>query len=452
MRTLLPTLVMALLAVAALVTAVPDAAAQNLFARPGELPKIDARTQAAIVDSVTTAIDTIYVIKETADRIIAHLREQLAAGAYKELTDPVLLAQRLDADARTIYNDHHFGIAALKPYDAAVEGAPGDPQDSERAQRSLRAQNFGFKKVEILPGNIGYLEFDRFAPTEVAGETAAAAMNFLANTHALIIDLRQNGGGNASMIRLLAGYLFAEQQHLINWYVRDTDETVQSHSLDFVPGKRMADIPVYVLTSDFTGSAAEEFTFDLKHLERATIVGDTTGGGGHTVATSTMTFKGFRIGMRIPYGRAYDPKTGQGWEGVGVIPDVAVPSAQALTVAHAAALARLEDEVEDEQTRFELAWARQDLEGKLHPLELTLDQLSECVGTFGPRRIFIEGGRLQYQREGRPQLALQPLGADLFRVGDLDYFRLRFERDASGKVVRLVGLYSDGREEANDRS
>jgi retinol-binding protein 3 len=440
-------------AIVVTITATPVARGQQeFFASPGELPKMDARTQAAVLDSVTTAIDTVYVIKDTADRIIAHLREQQAAGAYKELTDPVVLAQKLDEDARSVYDDHHFGIAAMFPVDPKAPGQVEDPRATERFQRFLKERNYGFEKVEILSGNVGYLNLTAFVDTGIAAETAVAAMNFLANTNALIIDLRQNGGGNASMIRLLTGYLFSEQKHLINWYERDTETTTQSYSLDYVPGKRLTDVPVYVLTSDRTASAAEEFTFDLKHLKRATVVGDTTSGGGHTVSEVFLHFDGFRIGMRIPYGRAFDPKTGEGWEGKGVVPDIAVSSEQALSVAHMKALKQLADAEQDEDARFKLTWAIQGMECQLEPFVLSPEQLDEYTGVYGPRTVTLESSGLYYQREGRPKMMLTPMGKDLFRVGDLEYVRFRFERDGSGKVTRIVGMYDDGNEDENDRS
>lgn len=430
----------------------PSARAQDVFARPGDLPAIDHKLQAEIVDSVTTVIDTLYVIEDTADRIIAQLRGRLAAGAYREITDPAEFVLKLDEDARAVYDDHHFGIRAMYPLDPNAEEQAEDPRETEAYKRSLRARNYGFRKVEILPGNVGYLELDQFAHTEDAANVANAAMGFFANTDALIIDLRENGGGAASMIRLLTSYLFEERQHLINWYVRDTEETVQSWTLDYVPGQRLSDIPVFVLTSDFTGSAAEEFTFDLKHLERATVVGDTTGGGGHTVATVFADFADFRVGMRIPYGRAFDPKTGQGWEGRGVIPHVAVPAEDALATAHITALDSLSARAESEDARRQLTWARRELECRLSPVTLDRDQLGEFVGTYGPRRVFFDGDVLCYQREDRPKLLLEPMGDDVFRVGDLDHFRLQFERDASGHVHRVVGVYDNGREDSNDRT
>ena len=422
------------------------------FARPGELPKIDAKARAAIVDSLTAAIDSIYVLEEPAKRIVAGLRKNLADGRYNDLTDPVEFAERLYSDAQAINHDGHFQIAAMPPLDPAAEPRKDrDPADVERFRRFERERNYAFRKAEIFPGGIGYLRFDQFAHGDEAFEVAAGAMNFIANSNAVILDLRNNGGGSASMIRFICGYLFQEDTHLINWDIRAEKKTVQSYSTDYVPGKRIIEQPVYILTSDRTFSAAEEFTFDLKNLERATVVGDTTGGGGHTVESYVFDFDSLRMGIRIPYGRAYNPKNNQGWEGVGVVPDMVVPEEQALDVARADALRKLVESEKDERTKAGYQWALADLESRLNPIALSDKQMKQYVGRYGPRRISMEAGVLYYKREDRPRFEMVPMGGDLFRFSDLEYFRLSFERDKSGKVVKLIGLYDNGRTDENER-
>jgi hypothetical protein len=437
---------------AALLVLAPAAYAQVQVARPGQLPPIDSATRAMIVDSVTAAIDSIYVLGEPAKRIAEGLRRNLATGSYAELTDPAEFVLQLERDAQAINHDGHFGIRALMPLDLSVPaGQDEDPADIELRHRLTRARNYGFQKAEILPGGVGYLKFDQFARGDEAFDAASAAMNFLANSNAVIFDLRQNGGGAAAMIRFLAGYLFEESEHLINWDSRAEKKIVQSHSADYVPGRRLADQTVYILTSERTFSAAEEFTFDLRNLERATIVGDTTGGGGHTVASKVFDFEHFRVGMRIPDSRAFNPKNNEGWEGVGVIPHIAVPAEQALMVAYADALAKLIEAEEDERFRFSLEWAKQDLDSRLSPIELSKKRMKEYVGSFGPRRIFVDDGKLWYQREGRPRRQLEPMGEDLFRVGALDYFRLSFGRNSAGKIIKVIGNYDNGTTNENPK-
>ena len=434
-----------------LLLATPTVRAQ--IAGPGELPAMSAATRAAVVDSLTAVIDSVYVLEEPAKRIVARLRENLADGAYDTLTDPAEFARRLFEDAQAVNHDGHFGIFALPPLDPELVAArqERDPADVEREQRIDRALNFGFEKAEILPGGIGYVKFNRFDQGDEAFATATAAMNFVGRCSALILDLRDNGGGAASMIRLLAGYLFAEDTHLINWDIRARGKTVQSYSADYVPGPRLLDQPVYVLTSGRTFSAAEEFTFDLKHTGRATIVGETTGGGGHTVSGYDFAFDGFRMMIRVPFGRAYDPKTNEGWEGVGVAPDIAVPADQALAAAQADALQKLLESEEDEQFRARYAWVIKGLRSELEPYEMSTEKLAEYVGDYGPRHILSDNGQLYYQRDDRPRYPLVPMDRDLFRVGTLDYFRLTFGRDDDGRIVKIIGLYDDGRTDENPR-
>jgi hypothetical protein len=435
-----------------LFVATPPVLAQTPFARPGDLPGLEESTQAAVIDSIVAVLDTAYVMVEEGKLMIEHLRGQWAEGSWRDLTDPVEFIRQLDAELHGVYNDRHLGLAALHPADPDGGEQGGSPFDGPAFRDRLRRGNYGFRKAEVLPGNIGYLELNQFADTDLAGETGVAAMNFLANCDALIIDLRNNGGGSASMIQLLTGYLLDEQTHLINWYERDLDQTTQSWSQAYVPGKRLTDTQLYVLTSNRTGSAAEEFTFDLKNLGRATIVGDTTGGAGNTVAGMEFAFEGFRLGMRFSYGAATDPRTGEGWEGTGVIPDLAVPADDALTVAQVEILETLLEEETDPSARRGVEWALRGLRARLHPVTLTGEELEEFTGTYGPRRIYLQDGVLHYQREGRASYPLRPMGDDVFGVGDLEYFRLRFVRDGQGRVDRVLGLYDSGREDENLRT
>ena len=207
--------------------------------------------------------------------------------------------------------------------------------------------NGGFEKVERLDGNVGLLKFNGFLPPEFAGDTAVAAMNFLASSDALIVDLRENGGGDPAMVALICSYLFgAEPVHLNDLYFRPANETHQYWTLSFVPGKHYGEKPVYVLTSRNTFSGAEEFTYNLKTRKRATIVGETTGGGANPGGPERIDdhFQVF-----VPSGRAINPVTKINWEGTGVTPDVAVPADQAFHTAYLRALKQLEDSAIDRQ-------------------------------------------------------------------------------------------------------
>ena len=203
----------------------------------------------------------------------------------------------------------------------------------------MEHDNCAFDKVEILPNNIGYVKFDGFMDASFCGPTVVAAMGFVAHTDAIIFDLRQNGGGQPAMVTLIASYLFDNPTHLIDIYNRKEDSTTQNWTLSYLPGPRLTKQPVFVLTSKRTFSGAEEFAFDLKNQKRATIVGETTGGGAHPVSGHVVADY-FTVG--VPFAKSLDPVTKTNWEGTGVEPDVKVPAADALATAEKLAMEKIQ--------------------------------------------------------------------------------------------------------------
>jgi C-terminal processing protease CtpA/Prc len=232
----------------------------------------------------------------------------------------------------------------------------------ERQRTFGKQVNFGFERVERLAGNVGYLEIRSFGfdPADIA-DVAAAAFTFLGRTDALIIDVRRNGGGSPFMVAHVASYLFGPQPVLLNsLYWRPRNRTDDFYTMRDLPGTRYGpDKPVYVLTSRNTFSGAEEFAYDLQTRKRAVIVGDTTGGGAHPGGMQRVTE---HFGVFVPTGRAINPITKTDWERVGVRPDIAVASDQALRTAHLTALRGLRSKATDPERQRALDQAIADVE------------------------------------------------------------------------------------------
>lgn len=290
---------------------------------------IDAATRARVIDRAAELLEEFYVFPETAKKMAEAVRARQKRGEYNSITSGEEFAKLLTDHFREVSRDKHLRVS-YSP--APLPARPPEPTAEDRANRRKRLEgdNCAFEKAERLAGNVGYLKFNGFTDPGICGETAIAAMNFLANSDAIIFDLRSNGGGDPAMIALISSYLFAEPTHLNDLWTRKGDTTQQYWTLPFVPGKRLDGKPVFVLTSSRTFSGAEEFSYNLKNLKRATIVGETTGGGAHP-ARGQRIDDHFIIG--VPFARAVNPISKTNWEGVGVEPDVKVPAAEALETA-----------------------------------------------------------------------------------------------------------------------
>jgi hypothetical protein len=289
---------------------------------------IDAAERRTVVEQIGTLLKDNYVFPDVAQKSADHLASKLTAGEFNSLTDATAFAERLTKELQSINHDKHMRVRLVPAQQRMQRPDPGAAR--AQALREMRSGNFGFQRVERLEGNIGYLDLRGFAPVELARPTAVAAMQMLANSDAVIIDVRHNGGGSPDMVQLVSSYLFDKRVHLNSLYWRAGDRTQEFWTLEDVPGSRINTAPVFVLTSGRTFSAGEEFTYNLQTQKRATIIGETTGGGANPGGT-------FRINERfmifVPTGRAINPVTRTNWEGVGVKPDIAIKADVALDTA-----------------------------------------------------------------------------------------------------------------------
>jgi len=293
-----------------------------------------------VIDEAAAKLNEFYVFPETAKKMAEAMQSRLKSGVYDAITDGDNFANRLTSDLQAVSHDKHlrvnFSAQVLPKGDPNANPTPSPAAVAQR-RAQLERSNCAFEKVEWLAPNIGYLKFNGFADPEICAPTVTAAISFLAHVDALIIDLRDNGGGSPDMVAYICSYLFAERTHLNDLYNRKEDKTAEFWTKD-VPGSRIVGKPVFVLTSQRTFSGGEEFTYNLKNLKRATIIGETTGGGAHPVSGHRIDDH-FMIG--VPFARAINPITKTNWEGTGVEPDVKTPASEALEAAKKMALEQI---------------------------------------------------------------------------------------------------------------
>lgn len=299
-------------------------AALALIAAPFSAAARGLEEKREVVESVADLIEARYVDPAKGERIADQLRRD--HGDLLAQDSPESFAAEFTSLLRRLSNDGHF---ALEYAPAARPVAEGATIDQSELDRWYGAQvNHGFEQVARLDSGIGYLDLRVFAPLSMAGDLATAAMNLLAQSPALIIDLRRNGGGMGEMTHLLAAYLLDDSREMSGSYHRPSDRTERYFTPAQVPGRRYGGSkPVYILVSKRTFSAAEAFAYDLQAMGRAIVIGEQTGGGAHPFAYRPVAH-GFVLSL--PEGRSINPITGGDWEGVGVTPDIRVAADAAL--------------------------------------------------------------------------------------------------------------------------
>ena len=302
---------------------------------------IAAAERRAVIAELGRQLQANYVFPDVAARVAATLEKKEATGGYAAANDVQAFAKVLAEDLRREGNDLHFGVRVdpgFRPRPRPEGRHVPDAAEVAEGRAWAASIGHGLGAVQRLPGNVGYLEVQGFPPVELVGEAMTAAMQLVHGSDALILDLRRNGGGHPATVAHLLSHFFAQGdvRHLNSIYNRPENSTRQYWTSDAATVRYTK--PVYVLTSKRTFSGGEEFAYDLQTQKRATLVGETTGGGANP---GEMQPIGHGLLAFIPFGRAINPVTQTNWEHVGVKPDIAVPAADAQKVAHAEALRAL---------------------------------------------------------------------------------------------------------------
>ena len=308
---------------------------------PPSPPKgeVDRAVRLEVIDTLVAKLNAHYVFPDKAKQVEVVLRQHQREGKYDGITDGKQLAKQLSDDIDGVVHDKHMSVhigPRPVPPDDAMPPPPQTRAEWEKqvppaVLERVLASNLGVEKVDHLSPKIGYLQISMFGPVFLVSEKFAAAMNELADTDGLIIDLRNNGGGGGASVALLISYLVDERTRLNDTWERTTGVTRQYWTQDKLDGKRYGGKkPVLILAGPNTKSAAESFAYQMQALKRATVIGERTWGGANASRPYRLSeyFAAF-----IPSRRSISPITHTNWEGVGVIPDVAAKVDDALAAA-----------------------------------------------------------------------------------------------------------------------
>jgi hypothetical protein len=290
---------------------------------------IDQQEKEKIIGKISKLFEEKYVIPEVGEKCGKDILWALKENVYDTPRDAKEFAEKLTTDLQTITNDKHIKFRLIEASDIG-ENQQGSLHHPVRLFRLMQLEHVGFTRFDWIEGEIGYLDIRRFYSPSEAEKMVVSAMNFVAGANAIIIDLRENQGGAGELLPFFCSYFFEKSTQLSSYYSREDDFTQEFWTFDNFANKRFIDVPLFILTSKKTFSAGEMFAYDLKVWHRAILIGDSTGGGAHSVDLFKIAD---RFEIYISTSRAIHPVTGSNWEGIGVIPDILVPSEAALDTA-----------------------------------------------------------------------------------------------------------------------
>jgi hypothetical protein len=417
-------------ALAATCLATPVLAQQGPGPRPGPTA-VPVASKAQVVAAIRKAIAENYVLADKRAPLDAALARGLKAGRY-EVQDPGELIRRVNEDLYAVASDKHLQLI-FDPGASAAMAQRGpqrdDIEDTPFFKAMMRARNYGITELKLLPGNIRYVRYDGFGWTgEESQKAIDAAMAFLRDGDAAILDLRTNGGGSPAAVKRITSYFTPAGTKLVTFHMRNEAPDVSVS--EAVPGGQMA-VPLYVLTSNRAASAAEEFVSHVARLGFGTLVGETTAGAAYRNEHFPLP-GGYVMSVSVGYPEL---PGGTNWEGTGVAPKIAVPADKALDRALQDAAQGLAARAQGPM-KTEMEWTAALYAARVTPAAAARP-LAAYAGRYGPRTVVVENGTLTWQRDGGIKSVLVPLGGDLFALDADPRTRVRFTGDGAVSGVTI---------------
>lgn len=395
------------------------------------VPLLAAEPPREVAERVAATIEASYFDASEGARIAGELRRATGSGAFDRLQEPRELATALTDRLKPL--DQHFAVRWSAPGTEPAGHGRGPVPDPARS-------NFGIRKVQLLPANVGYLELGYFAdidfddPADPARKAIDAALQLLAHADAVLVDVRDNGGGSPAMVGYLSSAFVEHGSDIYNTFRWREGGASEAPPQEY-PAPRTT-MPLYVLTSGRTGSAAEAFAYTLGNAKRAVLVGERTGGAANPGRPFDI---GGGFSVFVSTGSPVSPITGRNWEGTGVRPQVEVESSEALGRAQELALAQL---LEDGKGGEAARWALEALRNRAPAPDAATRQA--LAGDYGTVRIEALADGLQLRVGRRPPQRLRALEGGLFHFESDPTRRVRFDRGAGGVPVAVELLWADG--------
>lgn len=406
------------------------------YTQKAAAPNRNQLSSDVLIDSVAKTLRRNYVYPERAKAIVDHLRSRSLKAKYRKISLPENLAAIIESDMQDVRADAHLRLGYHPEFaEELLRPRPEIPHVDSAAIKRDKLANFGFQKVEILNGNIGYIEFTSFnGNTDASRKTVAAAFQFLSNSSEIIIDLRRNGGGSPAGVQHIASFFFEAKTRLNDIYNRPRNDTTRYWANPEDGGNMKLKMPMYILTSRRTFSAAEDFTYAMQVNRRAIVVGDPTRGGAHPTI-SLPVGQGFVLD--VPFARSINHITKTDWEGKGVRPDILTQGDDALATALSEILNNRKTQALTDDEKVRVQWLIDALGATDCDCNSDISIRKSHAGDYGRFKIHHRGNQLFLEDFTGRTFLLRPINPNHFLADD--WLQVQFFIEDGISKLKLMG-------------
>ncbi|HEX8332085.1 MAG TPA: S41 family peptidase [Segetibacter sp.] len=415
------------------------------------VPISEVEKQAIFKKAITLMYEN-YIFPEGVNKIEAIIKKKFASNGFKNETKIFDFLEVLNKDFESLGNDHHLNIFYGPSYVKKIRAAENSnsliaTKVPDEFIREIKYENFFLKKAERMDGNIGYFEFNKFEELKFSKEAIAAAMNFISNSSAIIVNLSQNGGGSAETVHFLMNYFLPDSTRLGQFKRRISNEVIDIWTAKDPVIKKIPDsIPLYIVVSKSTSSAAEAFAYGLQQFKRAIIIGEQTRGEGNPGKRFVIDDN---LYIMVPTATNVNIVTGTSWEATGVTPNIKIPSGLALTKATFESYTFLANKTSEKERKQLYNWMISMHEAQLNPQLLSTEALKAFTGDYGEgKKVSYEDGSLYFINKS-DKYKMTYMNDNTFIVEGKSY-RLKFPHYSSS-LKYYEAVWVDGGTERTNR-
>lgn len=403
--------------------------------------ELDVTQQKEMLQQVNSLLNKRYINQTD----IALKLSKLKNFTTDSTTLAASFAQQVTLTLRNAFNDKHLSLyydtTLIKrlTYEQRKGNNWNDVQFYEayiEHEDLVKSHNYDFEKLEILPGNVGYLKFDYFAKLEKAQITIDAAMQFVSNCDALIIDLQDNAGGHVNTAEHISSFFYQENTTL--FFRSLVDETEYIYSAKGNGPKNLQKTPLYILISERTASAAEVITNTFIETKRAKVIGSSSWGGAHACS---MVILNDAFALQLPFSKMEGPVTKTNWEAKGIKPDITKAAENIIENVHHLAISDLLDKTKNARSKRKYKGILKSIEAKFSN---DIPKLNEYTGTYGNHQFELKNGKLYHKRVGGRPTQLLYIKYNEFIIQNNRFETIFFSRTPKGTVYATNFIKASG--------